>query len=143
MGVVHKLCSHIWGFRVREAPFWNVLVLYGHYPNSFRLPPSVKRAIVEKKCSKPSSQALTPPGKRGKKVGLTILASLYTHTLSGYAHGNNTFQGASLIINHDDEHCLQIAQQEYMFLNCGITFKRHFQEAQIVMSLTGCPNVLK
>ena len=59
------------------------------------------------------------------------------------AHGNNTFQGASLIINHDDEHCLQITQQEYMFLNCGITFKRHFQEAQIVMSLTGCPNVLK
>ena len=99
--------------------------------------------MEEKKYSKPSWQALTPPGKRGKKVGLTILASLYTHTLSGYAHGNNTFQGGSLIINHDDEHCLQIAQQEYMSLNCGFTFKRHFQEAQIVRSLTGCPNVLK
>ena len=34
----------------------------------------------KKKYSKPFWQALTPPGKRGKKVGLTILASLYTHT---------------------------------------------------------------
>ena len=35
----------------REVPFWNVLVLYGHCPNSFRAPPpSVKRANVEKKC---------------------------------------------------------------------------------------------
>ena len=35
---------------VREAPFWNVLVLYGHCSNSFRPPPlpSVKRANVEK-----------------------------------------------------------------------------------------------
>ena len=26
-------------YQVREAPFWNVLVLYGHCPNSFRHPP--------------------------------------------------------------------------------------------------------
>ena len=46
----------------------NVLVLYGHCPNSFRLPPpSVKRANVEKKCSKPPWQALTPLSKHGEK----------------------------------------------------------------------------
>ena len=32
----------------REAPFWNLLVLYGLCPNSFR-PPSVKQANVGKK----------------------------------------------------------------------------------------------
>ena len=40
--------------------------------------PPVKRANVEKKCPKPSWQALTPLGKRGKKVPQTILTSLYT-----------------------------------------------------------------
>ena len=47
---------------VREASFCDVLVLYGHCPNSFSPhPPSVKRANVEKKCSKPTWQAFTPP----------------------------------------------------------------------------------
>ena len=42
-------------------------------------PPSVKRTNVEKKRSKPSWQALTPPGNVDKKkVPETILASLYT-----------------------------------------------------------------
>ena len=40
--------------------------------------PSVKQANVEKKCPKPSWHALTPPGKRGKKVPQTILLSPYT-----------------------------------------------------------------
>ena len=31
---ITKIMTHI-----REAPFWNVLVLYGHCPNSFRPPP--------------------------------------------------------------------------------------------------------
>ena len=56
---------------VREAPFWNVLVLYGHCPNSFR-PLSVKQANV------------------GKKVPQTILASLYTPRLMGNAHMETT-----------------------------------------------------
>ena len=92
-------------------------------------PPLCQMGKYGRKKSTPNhpGKPLHPRANVGKKVGLTILASLYTHTLSGYAHA----------------HCLQIAQQEYMFLNCGITFKRHFQEAQIVMSLTGCPNVLK
>ena len=34
---------------VRGSPFLNVLVLYGHCPNSFRPYPSVKGANVEKK----------------------------------------------------------------------------------------------
>ena len=45
---------------VREAPFSNVLVLYGHCPNSFR-PLSVKQANVGEKCPKLSWQAFTPP----------------------------------------------------------------------------------
>ena len=53
--------------KFREAPFWNMLVLYGHCPNSFRPPPCVKRAKIEKKCPKPSWQALTPPDNMGKK----------------------------------------------------------------------------
>ena len=56
---------------VREAPFWNVLVLYGNCPNSFR-PLSVKQANV------------------GKKVPQTILASLYTPRLMGNAHMETT-----------------------------------------------------
>ena len=56
-------------------------------------PPSVKRTNVEKKCYKPSWQALTPPGKRGKKVPQTILASFYTPhppPLTGNAHIETT-----------------------------------------------------
>ena len=49
---------------LREAPFWNALVLYGHCSNSFR---------------PPSWQALTPPGNVGKKAPQIILASLYTN----------------------------------------------------------------
>ena len=64
-------CSQIgmvWSqFWVREAPFWNVLVRCGHCPNSFRPLPSVKRSNVEKKCPKPSWQALTPPANVEKK----------------------------------------------------------------------------
>ena len=60
------------------------------------LPPTIKQANVEKKCLKPSWQALTPLGKRGKKVPQTILASLYTSPLRAI-YGNNTFQkGTSL-----------------------------------------------
>ena len=37
---------------IREAPFWNVLFLYGHCPNSFRPPPSSVKQMWKKKCSK-------------------------------------------------------------------------------------------
>ena len=50
-------------------------------------PLSVKQANVEKKCPKPSWQALTPSGKRGEKVPYTIMASL---SLSGNAHMETT-----------------------------------------------------
>ena len=65
------------GFAIREAPFWNMLVLFGHCPNSLRPSPSVKRANVPQ----------------------TILASPYTPRQprkksapkpSWQAHGNNT-----------------------------------------------------
>ena len=36
-GLPQKLTKQSLDFR--EAPFWNVLVLYGHCPNSFRPPP--------------------------------------------------------------------------------------------------------
>ena len=66
--------------KIKEAPFLNVLVLYGHCPNSFRPLPSVKRANVGKKCHKPSWQAFTPPLPYGQ-----------------YPYARNTFQkGASL-----------------------------------------------
>ena len=40
---------------VREAPFWNVLALYGHCPNSFRPPPPLSnRQTWKKKCPKSS-----------------------------------------------------------------------------------------
>ena len=48
---------------VREAPFWNVLALYGHYPNSFCPPPLCQTRGREKKCPKPSWQALYTPGQ--------------------------------------------------------------------------------
>ena len=59
----------------KESPFVrNVLVLYGHCPNSF-IP-----------------QPLCQTSKRGKKVLQTILASLYTHTtLLGNAHMETTY----------------------------------------------------
>ena len=50
-------------------------------PNSFRSPPPPlvsNRQTWKKKSPKPSWQALTPLGKRGKKVPQNILASLYT-----------------------------------------------------------------
>ena len=59
-------------------------------------------ASASKKCPKPSWQALTPPGKRGKKVPQTIQASLFNNPLplTGNALGNNTIpKGASLIFN--------------------------------------------
>ena len=53
-------------------------------------PPSVKQAnLGEKKCPKPSWQALTLPGKRGKKVLQTNLARLYTPSVP-YGHMETT-----------------------------------------------------
>ena len=49
--------AELFGLLIREAPFWNVLVLYGHCPNSFRPP--------------------DPLSNMRKKVPQTILASLY------------------------------------------------------------------
>ena len=63
-------------------------------------PPPCQTGKPGKKCPKPSWQALTPPGKRGKKAPQTILASLCTPPFTGNAYmeithlkkGNNTFQ---------------------------------------------------
>ena len=83
---------------LREAPFWNMLVLYGHCQNSFRPPPPSTLSNGQtwtKKWFKPSWKVVTPTGKRGKRVLQTSLASLYpppphTHTLSGNAHMETT-----------------------------------------------------
>ena len=49
---------------LREAPFWNMLVLYGHCQNSFRPPPPSTLSNGQtwtKKCPKPYWEAFTPP----------------------------------------------------------------------------------
>ena len=70
---------------LREAPFWNMLVLYGHCQNSFRPPPPSTLSNGQtwtKKCPKPSWEAFTPP-----PLGPYVQCH----------YGNNTFQkGVSL-----------------------------------------------
>ena len=52
-----SLCS----INLREALFWNVLVLYGHCPNSFRPPPlSVNGPTWKKSAPNHPSKALHP-----------------------------------------------------------------------------------
>ena len=61
----------------------HVLVLYGHCPNSFRLPPcSVKQTNVEKSAPNHPGKPLHPLAT-WEKVPQTILASLYTLPLQG------------------------------------------------------------
>ena len=65
----------------REAPFWNVLVLYGYCPNSFGPPPLCQTGKREKSAPNHPGQPLHPPSPYGE-----------------YPYGGNTFQkGASLI----------------------------------------------
>ena len=96
-GLPQKLTKQSLDFR--EAPFWNVLVLYGHCPNSFRPPPSVKLANV------------------GKKVPQTILAGPYT-TPPPYEqclYGNRTFQKRGFPNSLSD---IWICGEQYMY-NCS------------------------
>ena len=63
---------------IREAPFLNVMVHYGHCRNSFRPPPLCQTGKCGKKVHQTILASLYTPGQRGKKVPQTILASLYT-----------------------------------------------------------------
>ena len=63
-----------------EAPFWNVLVLYGHCPNCFRPPPLLSNGQTWRKST---------PNHPGKP--------LHPPPYGQCPYGNNTFQkGASL-----------------------------------------------
>ena len=82
----------IWYIKeLREAPFWNVLVLYGHCPNSLSPPPP---PCQTGKCGKKVSQTILASPytlrQRGEKVPQTILASFYTLPLMGNAHMKST-----------------------------------------------------
>ena len=102
--------------RVREAPFLKVLVLYGHFPNRLRHPPSLKRANVEKKCPKLSWQALTPPGNAGKKVSQTSWQAFTPPPYGQWPYGNDTFQkGASLLVIYNQSVTWTALRQLAMF----------------------------
>ena len=92
---ITKIMTHI-----REAPFWNVLVLHGHCPNSLRPPPPpplCQMGKCGKKCPKPSWQALSPPGNVRKKCPKPSWPA-FTHPHPPYGqcpYGNNTFSKRS------------------------------------------------
>ena len=112
---------------IREAPFWNVLVLYMHWPNSFR-PSPLWNGQTRKKCPKPSWQALTPPGQRGKKVPKTILASLYIPCspplLTGNAHMETTHFKKGLPLPNQELHNLTFSCQAALHLSQGFWLKQ-------------------
>ena len=104
--------SQIW-CNIREAPFWNALVLYdGHCPNSFRTPP--------------------PPLSRGQKwikVPKTILASLYTPTpLIDNAHIETIHfkKGPPLVMMRKTVTWLQV-----MSLTCGFGNVSSYNELRL------------
>ena len=52
---------------LREAPFWNALVLYGHCPNSFRPPPPLSNRQTWQKVPQTILASPYNPGHLGKK----------------------------------------------------------------------------
>ena len=52
---------------LREAPFWNVLVLYGHCPNSFGPPPPLSNRQMWQKVPQTILASPYNPGHLGKK----------------------------------------------------------------------------
>ena len=86
-----KFQVSLFGLNIGEAPFWNVLVLYRHWPNSFSPPPPLSNGQTWKK-SAPNhpGKPLRPRASMGKKVPQIILTSLYT-PYGQCPCGNNTF----------------------------------------------------
>ena len=76
-----------------EAPFLNVLVLYGRCKNSFRPPLPLS-----------NGQALTPPGNIGKSAPTHLGKPLHPSPYRHYPYGNNTFQKGASLINHSQTH---------------------------------------
>ena len=76
--LAHLVLIQHFDMLVREAPFFKICWLYMGIAQITPPPLCQMGKYGGKKYSKPSWQVLTPPGKRGKKVAQTILASLYT-----------------------------------------------------------------
>ena len=97
-----RFCQH--QLLIREAPFLNVLVLYGYCQNSFGPPTPLWNRQTWKKCPKPSWQALTPPGNIGKSAPNHLGKPLHPSPYRHYPYGNNTFQKGASLINHSQTH---------------------------------------